>query len=121
MGYFSLLIAPSFTIIIPKSIIYLIAIKEFLISLFFNMLIVYKKLKFIYSYPLECNPNEWVRGTLAGLAMAKPILKYTAAAGGSVMATNYFLQDFRGVNVIEEIGRNYIDGDKIGKETASIV
>lgn len=120
LGLLSLFILPKISFI-PSIFLYLFSIVEFSISLYYTVFVTIKEIKFIWNYPLDCNPEGPVRSTIIGYALTKPIFKYTAGFCGSIMGINYFLQDFRGVNVIEEIGRNYVDGGKTGKETASIV
>lgn len=120
MGYFSFYVSASISIM-PLSFIYLIAAIEFIISFALTVFVTYKKICFIRKYPLDCNPKGVVTGAIGILLLAKPVFKYTAAFGGTIMATNYFLQDFRGVNVIAEVGQNYIDGDKSARETTTIV
>lgn len=120
MGFFSLFIGPKIALFYP-SFAYLIAFFEFLGSIYLNIYITYKRIKFIYSYPLDCNPKEAARALFSLLVASKPLFKYTAAVGGSALAFNYFIQDLRGVNIIQEIGENYIDNGKSASETASIL
>jgi hypothetical protein len=121
MGFISLFITPNITIFLPVSLIYFISLCQFLLSFIINVFITYKKLKFIIEYNLDCNPKEAVKAIVSSLIVAKPVFKYTAVITGGALATNYFLQDLRGVNVVEEIGRNYIDDEKTIGETSKII
>jgi hypothetical protein len=120
MGFISLFLGPKIALFFP-SLVYIVACCEFIISLGLNIYITVKRLQFIYNYPLNCNPNKFVKGIITSVAMGKPLFKYSAAIGGSLLATNLFIENVRGVNVMQEFGKNYIDSDKSMAETVSII
>ena len=120
MGFFTLFITTKISII-PASLIYAIAYVEFINSILLTIYITYKKIKFIIKYPLDCNPWPYVKGFTVGSAMVHPLVKIVGGTVGGVLAMNYGIQDLRGVNMLEEIGRNYIDDDKSAMETVIII
>lgn len=120
IGFFTLFITTKISII-PASILYVIAYAEFVNSILLTIYITYKKVRFIIKYPLECNHWPYVKTFTIGYTMANPLVKIIGGTVGGILVINYGIQDLRGVNMLEEIGRNYIDDDKTAIETAVII
>lgn len=49
------------------------------------------------------------------------IFKATCYIGGSILSINWFVENLRGVNILEEIGRNMIDDDKTIIVTSDLI
>lgn len=122
-GYISLFLGPIISFL--GIYIYLIAVFEFLLGFFFLLYVTYKQLIFIYNYNLNCNPKLLVKSTLGLVKVTGPfgitIFKATCYMGGSLLSINWFVENLRGVNILEEIGRNMIDDDKTITVTSDII
>lgn len=101
--------------------IHSIAFFDFFISFVLFYYVIYKKLQFIYKVDLNCNTKFFVKGVAYITQLFGPItsgiITTTGIGFGGLLSANWFIENLRGVNVIEEIGRDYVDGDLSVVET----
>ena len=122
-GFLSLFLGPKISVL--GHCIYLIATFEFFMAIMLLFYIVFEQLKFIYKYDLNCNSKTFVKIVLGLIKMVGPYASVVAKAScigfGWMLSVNWFVENTFSVNILKEVGINYIDGDKSISETSSII